>query len=209
MAWDTAETRRRLKLAATTEFAAAGLHGTTMERIAGRAGLNKERLYSYFGTKERLFSTVLSDELAKIAEAVPLESLDVTDVGEFAGRVFDYHADHPELVRLLHWEALAYGDTEVPDEQARAAHYRRKAELFAAAQQAGTVDGGIDAPYLYFLLLSLAAWWSGASQVARMLTGADSADDRERARRRAATVAAARRLADPRALDRARTLPTA
>ena len=34
-----------------------------MTRIAERAGINKERLYKYFGDKQALFETVLADEL--------------------------------------------------------------------------------------------------------------------------------------------------
>ena len=61
MAWDTEGTRRRLKEAATAEFAEHGPDGTTMARIAERAGINKERLYKYFGDKQALFETVLSE----------------------------------------------------------------------------------------------------------------------------------------------------
>ena len=62
MAWDTEGTRRRLKEAAAAEFAEHGPDGTTMARIAGRAGINKERLYKYFGDKQALFETVLTAE---------------------------------------------------------------------------------------------------------------------------------------------------
>jgi hypothetical protein len=86
MAWNTDETKCRLKQAATDEFAANGLHGTRMEAIAKRAG-----------------------------------------------RVYDYDASHPQLTRLLHWEALAYGEGEIPDEEARMAYYRHKAAAFAEA----------------------------------------------------------------------------
>ena len=55
MAWDTEGTRRRLKEAATAEFAEHGPDGTTMAAIAERAGINKERLYKYFGDKQALF----------------------------------------------------------------------------------------------------------------------------------------------------------
>ena len=70
MAWDTEGTRRRLKEAATAEFAEHGPDGTTMARIAERAGINKERLYKYFGDKQALFETVLTDELDKLAASV-------------------------------------------------------------------------------------------------------------------------------------------
>jgi AcrR family transcriptional regulator len=71
MAWNTAETQAKLKAAAVQEFAAHGLSGTRVERIAERAGVNKERPYKYFGSKEELFANVLSDELARIATAGP------------------------------------------------------------------------------------------------------------------------------------------
>jgi AcrR family transcriptional regulator len=167
-----------------------------MDRIAERAGINKERLYNYFGDKQRLFATVLCDELAKIAAAVPLESIRADDVGEFAGRIFDYHAANPDLVRLLHWEGLAFADA-VPDEAARAEYYRRKVDAFASAQYDGILDTELDAEDMVFFIIALAAWWFAVPQVARMLTGNDRRGEPEHARRRDAVVRAARRLALP------------
>src|SRR5690242_2477546 len=138
MAWDTEGTRRRLHEAATAEFAERGPDGTTMARIASRSGINKERLYKYFGDKQALFETVLSDELDKLAASVAATGANIGDIGEFAGRTFDYHADHPELARLLLWEGLAGGPPA--DEVNRTAHYRRKVEVVAAAQRDGLID---------------------------------------------------------------------
>jgi AcrR family transcriptional regulator len=196
MAWDTEGTRRRLKEAATAEFAERGPDGTTMARIASRSGINKERLYKYFGDKQALFETVLSDELDKLAASVAATGANIGDIGEFAGRTFDYHADHPELARLLLWEGLAGGPPA--DEVNRTAHYRRKVEVVAAAQRDGLIDKELDPAHLLFVLIALAAWWFSVPQLAHMLTGADPDDPAERARRRASVVEAARRLASPR-----------
>ncbi|MEU6854952.1 TetR family transcriptional regulator [Actinacidiphila alni] len=196
MAWDTQETRRRLKEAAVAEFAERGPAGTTMARIAGRAGINKERLYNYFGDKQSLFETVLTDELDKLAAGVALGNPGYQDIGEFAGRTFDYHADHPELARLLQWEGLGGGP--VADEVNRTVHYQDKVRAVAAAQREGVLDDGLDPAYLVFLLIALAAWWFSVPQLAAMLTGADPDAPEERARRRAGVVEAARRLAAPR-----------
>jgi len=193
MPWDTEQTRRRLKEAATTEFAERGPDGTTMARIAERAGINKERLYKYFGDKQSLFQTVLADQLEKLAASV--SPVDIKDVGEFAGRTFDYHTAHPELARLLQWEGLSRGP--VADEENRTAIYRRKVRTFTDAQRDGVLDDGIDPDHMAFLLIALAAWWASVPQVARMLTGADADDPTEHARRRACVVQAARRLAAP------------
>ena len=196
MAWDTEGTRRRLQEAATAEFAEHGPDGTTMARIAERAGINKERLYKYFGDKRALFERVLTDELDKLAASVtPLPS-GLEGIGEFAGRTFDYHAAHPELVRLLLWEGLS-GDPPA-DGANRTAQYQNKAQAYAAAQRAGILDDDLDADHLAFLIIALAAWWISAPQLARMLTGADDSDPAEHARRRASVVRAAERLARPR-----------
>jgi len=195
MAWDTEGTRRRLKEAATAEFAAHGPDGTTMAAIAERAGINKERLYKYFGDKQALFETVLTGELTKLAASVSPPEGGLEDIGEFAGRTFDYHAAHPELARLLLWEGLAGGP--VADEANRTAHYRRKALAYATAQREGVLDGDLDPAHLVFLIIGLAAWWICVPQLARMLTGADDHEAAEHARRRAFVVRAAERLALP------------
>ena len=86
MAWDTEATKRRILEAATSEFAAHGPDGTTIERIAKAAGVNKERVYNYFGGKRELFSRVLREELAKVAQALPVESFAKEDIGDYADR---------------------------------------------------------------------------------------------------------------------------
>ncbi len=59
MGWDVEGRKRRILDAAVAEFAAHGPHGTTIERIAKAAGVNKERVYTHFGGKDILFATVM------------------------------------------------------------------------------------------------------------------------------------------------------
>ena len=60
------------------------------------------------------------------------------EIGEFAGRTFDYQAAHPQLVRLLLWEGLSGG---VAEEVNRTAHYKKKAQAYALAQRYGVRRG--------------------------------------------------------------------
>lgn len=195
VAWDTEATRRRIRDAAVEEFAERGPDGTTIERIAKRAGVNKERVYNYFGGKKELFATVLRDELAQVAQSVPVTSFATEDIGDYAGRVYDYHRERPELIRLLRWEALMF-DGEVPDEAQRQEYYGYKSAAVVEGQEAGAITRDIDAEHLILLVLSVAGWWSTMPQVTRMLCG--PLTEEEHRRRRAAVVAAARRLAAPR-----------
>ena len=191
MAWDTEGTRRRLRQAALTEFARFGFDGTTVAAIADRAGVNKERLYSYYGDKKALWDLVLGTELERLAAAVSVTGTDLEDIGTFAGALFDYHAAHPELSRLLQWEGLRGGPPA--DAIGRRAHYQDKIEQFRSAQRDGALDAALDPAHLVFALIALAAWWQTVPQLAELITGA-SPDDEERARRRQFVVEAARRL---------------
>jgi AcrR family transcriptional regulator len=195
MAWDTEGTRRRLRDAALVEFAARGFDGATVASIAATAGVNKERLYSYFGDKKALWELVLATELDRLASAVALTGTGMNDIGAFAGATFDYHSAHPELGRLLQWEGLQGGPPA--NAVGRTTLYREKVERFAEAQRTGLLDDGLDPAHLVFSLIALAAWWQTVPQLATMITGAGPDDEVERARRRAFVVEAARRLASP------------
>jgi len=192
---DAERTRRLLREAAAVEFAEHGLHGTTVERIAARAGVNKERLYKYFGDKAALFAAVVSEQLTRIATDLPLAVGSVAEVAEFAARAFDYQLDHSDLGRLVVWEGISDSGL-LPDEGVRTRLYRDKVALLRDAQDAGTISSAIPAPHLLFLLLSLASWWGAAPQLARMITGAPNGD-MDRSARRAAVAEAAYRLAHP------------
>ncbi len=120
--------RARLLAAARSEFATYGMGSARVDRIAQQAGVNKERIYGYFGSKEDLFAAVIAEALVEHAVEVGLPS---DDLGEYAGRVYDFHRQNPELTRLLMWEALHYGDASLPDEKRRAGHYARKATVLA------------------------------------------------------------------------------
>jgi AcrR family transcriptional regulator len=194
MVWDVEETKRRIYDAALAEFADHGPSGTTIDRIAKRARINRERVYAYFGDKSALFAAVLRGEADNIAAAVPLTISSVRDVGDFAGDAFDYQLARPALARLVLWEGLTLTDQAV-DERERSALYAAKTEAVAVAQRAGLINDRIPAPDFVFLLIALSSYWSAAPQIARMLASED--DAKEPARRRAAVVEAALRMAAP------------
>ena len=193
MARNVEETQARLRAAAYAEFAEHGVDGTTVTRIANRAGINKERLYAYFGDKDALFDEVLTQALEELSQAVAPEGLRFEDLGEFAGRTFDYYGEHPELARLLQWEGLR--NAPPVSEETRRTHYDVKVAATAQAQRDGIIDDRIDAGHLMFMVIGLAAWWFAVPQMATLLTGNDADAPGERTRRRAFVVEAAQRLA--------------
>src|SRR3954452_15967953 len=100
-------TKARILEAATEEFAARGIAGARVGRIAEVAGCNKAMLYAYFGNKDDLFDAVFSASVDKYLDEV---GFDVDDLPAYAGRVFDYFEAHPERLRLSTWYRLERPD---------------------------------------------------------------------------------------------------
>lgn len=193
MAWDTEQTKRKLLEAAVEEFAEHGYAGGRVNRIAARAGVNKERLYGYFGSKADLFELVLEHELAGVAAAVPLEADErgQLDLGAYAGRLFDYHRERPHLLRLLHWEGLEPAAAGGPGDR-RARLYAEKVDAVREAQRSGHLDSDVEPGALLYAVLALAAWRFAVPQATRWMLGPGGDDP---ATERAALVELARRLA--------------
>ncbi|KUJ70263.1 TetR family transcriptional regulator [Streptomyces albus subsp. albus] len=186
---DPEATKARIFAAATAEFAAHGIAGARIDRIAREAKANKQLIYAYFGDKAELFAQVLQHALGGLAAAVPV---DAEEPDGYVDRLMDYHQAHPELLRLLLWEGLEYGPaTGIPLEEERRAHYQAKAENFAAAQERGTIRRDVPPQDLVFMISALAGWSTAAPQLRRMLVG-DT--DEDLARLRGSVRTAARRL---------------
>lgn len=186
---DARATRARILAAATSEFAAHGIAGARVDRIAASAEANKNMIYIYFGNKEQLFGAVFSDGIQQLLETVPI---DADDLPSYAGALFDHIERHPELSRLARWQGLERGDA-VASFDTTVAATMTKIQAVAASQAAGQVNDRLTPDQLLSMLLNLAATWSdGAPELASV-----EVTDAMRASRRAAIVWAIGRLTTP------------
>ncbi|MEU6373595.1 TetR family transcriptional regulator [Streptomyces sp. NPDC046909] len=160
------QTRAKLLEAAQAEFSEYGLAGARVDRIAERSGVNKQRIYAYFGNKEALFAAVMNKVYAHMSEAVPIP---VTEEGlrSYVGEVFDYHRQS-DLVRLLAWEGLHYREQPIPDEKEREAYYVHKTDALGLAL--GVEDAGAAARIL-ISLIGVASWPFIVPQQRRLMLG--------------------------------------
>ncbi len=186
---DPTATRSRILSAAAAEFAEHGLDGARYDRIAARAPANKERIYAYFGNKEQLFASVLEEQMPPFAAAHAIA--DPERIADHAGALFDFHADNPDLTRLVLWEALRYGSEPVPAAVARAEQYSaRRDALVSALGNSSSLDPG----HMSFALTSLVSWWFAAPQLARFHIDDDPRTPEAHATHRAIIVEAVTRL---------------
>ncbi|MEV8128470.1 TetR family transcriptional regulator [Streptomyces sp. NPDC085944] len=188
---DPEATKARIFEAAVAEFARHGIAGARIDRIAAEARANKQLIYAYYGNKGELFACVLEKKMLDLAISVPV---DPDDIEGWIDRLLDYHAAHPELLRLLFWEGMEYGTAELPHESERQEHYARKVAALRDGQERGVITDAIPAPDLLFLLVAMANWAVVVPQMKRILVGGeDGGGDRLRD----SIKKAARRIVEP------------
>jgi AcrR family transcriptional regulator len=155
MARDAERTKKRLLEAASVEFAALGIAGARVDRIAEAAKCNKAMIYAYFGNKDQLFDAVFSVHVAAFLEQVPF---DAADLPGYAGRLFDRYEDNPATLRLATWYRL-----ERPRGaplQAIVSANEVKLEKLEHAQRSGTLPGHYTPVELLTLVQSIASAWA-------------------------------------------------
>lgn len=100
--------REKILQAATREFAQGGFDAARVDVIAAEAGLNKQMLYHYFGSKDGLFTAVLERAYRGLREAeaaLPLHGLRADEaILKLVEFTWAYYLANPELIRLLNSE---------------------------------------------------------------------------------------------------------
>jgi AcrR family transcriptional regulator len=170
----------RILEAAIEEFVEHGLAGARVDRIAERAGANKQLLYRHFGNKEGLFDAAvrgMATRFNEIRRTLP-DSLE-----ERLPYYFERATDDQQWVRLLLWEALHCGEQRVVNEDERVAHMQKAVDGVRADQAAGILPADLDAGQLFLSFQALAAHPSAFPQMTRFITGMNPTDPAFRAQR--------------------------
>ncbi|MFE6868740.1 TetR family transcriptional regulator [Kitasatospora sp. NPDC057692] len=180
---DAEATRRRLIAAGRAEFAAHGLNGARVDRIAAAAQSNKAQIYHYFGNKAGLFDAVWNELVERVVTSVPL---DADDLPGFAADLSDLYARDPDMARIITWQRLEH-DGALTD--LGVAEVRTRSAAIAAAQARGAVSTRFEPQVLFALLVHLAMLWPAANpDVLTVVDLADAAQRRDLVRRMAAAL---------------------
>ncbi|WP_344918754.1 TetR/AcrR family transcriptional regulator [Streptosporangium oxazolinicum] len=153
MSRNSEDTRRRILEAGTAEFAAHGIAGARVARIAAAAGCNKQLIYAYFTNKEGLYDAVYDAMVTHTVESVPMDPLDLPG---YAGSLFDHHRRHPEFARLTLWFQLER-DPRAGPTPAGLRSVGAKLEAIRDAQDAGAVSTRYAPEELLLMILRLSS----------------------------------------------------
>ena len=107
-------TRDRILAVALQEFSRHGLAGARIDAIAAESGLNKGMIYYHFGSKEELYVAALEESYRRfrqVESAFHIDSLPpVPALRSLVGATFDFHAAHPEFIRMVMSENIHQGE---------------------------------------------------------------------------------------------------
>lgn len=177
---DAERTRAAILAAATSEFAAHGLGGARVDRIAERARANKRMLYYYFGAKDALYLAALEAAYERIRgeeQRLDLVHLPAEQgVRELVAFTWRYFLAHPEFMSLLNTENLYRARHLKRSKKIRALHSPLVAmlgELVARGHRDGVFRAGIDPVQLYVSIAGLAYFYLSNSHTLSTIFGRD------------------------------------
>jgi AcrR family transcriptional regulator len=141
-------------MAALAEFAAHGIAGARVDRVAERAGCSAGLLYAYFHSKDALFDALFELIVARTKEEIPL---DVDDLPDQVARLYEGNRLFPEVFRIVMWHMLERGDERI--DVAAEGNATRIAEI-AEGQREGRITRDFSPEQLHVLMVGLGALWS-------------------------------------------------
>jgi TetR/AcrR family transcriptional regulator len=163
---DPALSRQLILSAAQDEFAAYGLNGARIDRIASRVGASKNLIYHYFGSKDRLYLTVLEsiyrgmreeqDDIA-LQELPPIEGM-----RRLVANTFDHFVRSPALIRLMSIENIHFAKHLKKSTSVKPLYgplLRTIRSLLAKGQDASVFRKNVDAVDLYISMSGLAYFY--------------------------------------------------
>jgi AcrR family transcriptional regulator len=172
--------RIRILEAAKKEFAAHGIGGARVDRIAAEAGANKRMLYYHVGNKEDLYLAVLEAAYEQIRveeRGLDLEHLDPPEAIErLIEFTWNYFIRNPEFLALLNTE-----------NQAQARHIKRSTriksmhspfvEMIGRVVKRGVASGdfriAVDPVQLYISIAALGFFYLSNSATLSVIFGRD------------------------------------
>ncbi len=186
---DAKRTKAAILAAAIAEFSKNGAAGTRVDEIAASAGVNKSLIYQYFGSKQELYTEVLTTVFANAAQRsrvlaeTCLADTTLRGMQEVVERFLTLHLrmldEIPEYPRLLAWENLDGGKTLARPQVKKS--FMQLQEYTAAAlrtfEARGLLEAKIDSRLGLLSTMALTHYYSNYKALTHEMLKSDQYDD--------------------------------
>ncbi len=154
------KTKEKILATAIRLFARDGFEGTRIDDLASTAKVNRQRIYAYFGNKEKLFEAAILEVFAKAnAEDEKLFRLSEKDLPELTALLLrhylEVHRKHPALHRMVGWANLQLKKAPLWMKNIKGESFARLRKLYRTGQQQGLFSGKVTFDVYIFTLLAV------------------------------------------------------
>ena len=189
---DAAKTRLRALETAMREFAEHGLAGARVDKIARKAGVNKQALYYYFGNKEQLYEATLENGYDRVHRQNAPEDLSAMPPAAAMRRLveifFDRVNELRDVVRLVADENRYKGRHIRSSSRIRQINeplITQVRDTLARGEDQGVFRRGVDADQLWLSIVSISQFYVSNIYTLSHILGKDLDEKRALAKRRA------------------------
>ena len=159
---DPGRTRQRILTAASNEFASKGYDGARIDEIVRRSKVNKNLIYYYFGSKEKLFVAVLEAAYADLRRRqdafAPDGGRPEQAIRRLVADLFHYWRESEAFIGFLTSENL-YKAKHIRKSKFASEAYQKLIERLSEVLEAGARQGvfrkGVDPVHLYISISGL------------------------------------------------------
>ena len=172
----TLATRKKLLDTAIKIFAVKGFHGASVDELAAGAGVNKQRIYAYFGNKQGLWDECLREIFINMQQLTVDACEECKDdpaklTGVLLAKYMSIHRSNPDFRRLLSWANLE-PDAGISSLPALDKEHGVLKEIFLKAQKLRAVPQHLSFEVYIFLLMSISYFWnSNRKTLSQTLSG--------------------------------------
>jgi len=154
------KTKELILATAIKLFARDGFQGTRIDDLAASAGVNRQRIYAYFGSKEKLFQAAMLAVFERAnAEDDKLLTLGEHDLAEMTPLLLRHylqvHHRHPELHRMIGWANLELKKAPQWMKDIKESSFSHLRALYAKGQEKGTFSDQVSFDVYIFALLAI------------------------------------------------------
>ncbi len=192
---DPVRTKAQLTKAALSEFADHGFHGARVDRITRAVGCNPRLLYHYFGSKEKLYVSVIEDIFADIRAQerdLQLAQLDpLPAMRRLVEFTYDFFDSNPHFVKMTRNENLLEGKFIARTEVVRTSSQPlidAIGGIITRGRAEGVFRHGYDALQIYITIVALSAHHLNNGHTLTAIFGVDLLSPAWRQARRAHSI---------------------
>jgi TetR/AcrR family transcriptional regulator len=192
---DPERTKAQLTESAMREFADHGFHGARVDRITRSVGCNPRLLYHYFGSKEKLYVSVIEyifEDIRAQERELELSRLEpLAAMRRLVEFTYDFFDSNPLFVKILRNENLLEGRFIVETEVVRISSQPlidAISRIIARGLAQGVFRHGYDALQIYITIVALSAHHLNNGHTLTAIFGVDLLSPEWRSKRRAHAV---------------------